>query len=282
MQLDANVPSRYMSSMRAGHLLAAHQTRSDEDSPAAMRLKLIACNVFQREASWCIARSPHVIDSDYTELGEHARSAGLRQLIQERIDASEKSGRTYDAIVLLFGLCGNATVGLQARRTLLVIPRAHDCCTILLGSRAKFTEHFGAAPSTPFSSAGYLERGDYFLRTGDGGVPGVQIGDAYQALVEKFGEEDAKYIWAEMYPDRGEEKAVFIDLPQTSHLGYAEKFEAKAAAAGKQAVQLPGDIRLIENLLLGNWDPKEYLIVPPTATIEGVYDWDEVVRAKKS
>lgn len=247
-----------------------------------MLLKLISCNVFQREAFWCIARSPHVIDSEFTELGEHARSAGLRQLIQSKIDATEASGKAYDAILLLFGLCGNATAGLQARRTRLVIPRAHDCCTILLGSRAKFTEHFGAAPSTPFSSAGYIERGNYFLRTSDDGDATVQTGDGYQALVEKYGEEDARYIWAEMHPDHGNDKAVFIDLPQTSHLGYADKFKAKAAEAGKQAVQLPGDIRLIENLILGQWDAQEYLVVPPAAAIEGVYDWDEVVRAKKT
>jgi len=245
-----------------------------------MLLKLISCNVFQREASWCIARSPHVIDSDYTELGEHARSAGLRQLIQARIDATEASGKTYDAILLLFGMCGNATVGLQARRTQLVIPRAHDCCTILLGSRAKFAEHFGTAPSTPFSSAGYIERGSYFLRTNDDGSADVQTGDSYKALVEKYGEEDAKYIWAEMYPDHGDKKAVFIDLPQTSHLGYAAQFKAKAEAAGKEAVQLPGDIRLIQNLINGEWDAKEYLVVPPAGAIEGVYDWDEVIRVK--
>jgi len=246
-----------------------------------MHLKLISCNVFQREAAWCIARSPHVIDAEFTELGEHARSAGLRQIIQDRIDATESSGKTYDAILLLFGLCGNATVGLQARRTQLIIPRAHDCCTILLGSRAKFAEHFGEAPSTPFSSVGYLERGNYFLRTSDEGITGVQTGNAFADLVEKYGEEDARYIWEEMHPDHGDKRAVFIDLPETSHLGYAKKFRAKAAAAGKEAVELPGNIRLIANLLNGEWDPKEYLIVPPAGAIDGVYDWDEVIRVKK-
>ena len=246
-----------------------------------MHLKLISCNVFQREASWCVAHTPHIIDSEYTELGEHARSAGLRQIVQDKIDATEAPGKTYDAILLLFGLCGNATVGLKARRTQLVIPRAHDCCTILLGSRGKFVEHFGDAPSTPFSSVGYLERGDYFLRTTDDGTTGVVTGDAFENLVEKYGEEDARYIWAEMHPDHGDNKAVFIDLPETSHLGYAAKFEAKAAAAGKQAVRLPGDIRLIANLLNGEWDPKEFLVVPPVAAIDGVYDWDEVIRVRK-
>ena len=246
-----------------------------------MLLKLICCNVFQREASWCIARSPHIIDPEYTELGEHSRSAGLRQIIQEKIDAADACGKRYDAILLLFGLCGNAAVGLQARKTRLIIPRAHDCCTILLGSRGRFVKEFGDAPSTPFSSAGYLERGDYFLRTDDNGGVGVQTGDAYKALVEQYGEDDAKYIWEQMHPVHGNEKAVFIDLPQTGHLGLAEQFAAKAQAAGKQCIRLDGDIRLIENLLQGNWDEKEYLVVPPGGMIEGVYDWDEIVRVRK-
>ncbi|MCC6414630.1 MAG: DUF1638 domain-containing protein [Opitutaceae bacterium] len=256
--------------------MAALQT-----SPLAMLLKLISCNVFQRETSLCLARTPHIIDPEYTELGEHARSAGLRQLIQSRIDAAEASGRNYDAILLLFGLCGNATVGLRARHTRLVIPRAHDCCTILLGSKAKFTEHFGDAPSTPFSSVGYIERGSYFLRTSDGGeAGGVQPGNAYQALVEKYGEEDAKFIWEELNPSHGSNKAVFIDIPETSHLGFAQKFLDKAGAAGMEPVRLEGSLRLIDGLLRGEWDEKDYLIVPPANAIEGVYDWDQVMRAQ--
>ena len=116
--------------------------------------KLIACNVFMREACYCISQSPHAIDVEFTELGEHVRSDALRQLIQSRIDAAEDSGKPYEAILILFGICGNAGIGLAARKTRLVMPRAHDCCTILLGSRARFQEHFGAQPSTPFGSAG--------------------------------------------------------------------------------------------------------------------------------
>ena len=43
------------------------------------------------------------LTSEYTELGEHARSDGLRKIIQDRIDATEASGKNYDAILLLFG-----------------------------------------------------------------------------------------------------------------------------------------------------------------------------------
>lgn len=238
-----------------------------------MRLKLISCNVFQREVCWCLARSPHIVDLEFTELGEHANSGRLRDLIQSRIDATEQTGKKYDAILLLFGLCGNATAGLLARQTQLIIPRAHDCCTILLGSKDKFAEHFKDAPSTPFSSAGYLERGDYFLRE-DGGN--------YAELVAQYGEEDAKYVWETLHPpalENAQPKAVFIDIPETTPREYVQRFQEKAAAAGKESVKLPGNMRLIHRLLLGEWDAKEFLVVPPGQKITGIYDWDEVFRA---
>mgnify|MGYP001112206213 FL=1 len=137
-----------------------------------MLLKLIACNVFMREACLCIARSPHVIDVDFFELGEHVQPTRLREALQAKIDEASNSAKNYDTILLLYGLCGNAAVGLRARNIRLVIPRAHDCCTILLGSKERFQEHFQANPSMPFSSVGYLERGSYYIRTDDGDGPG--------------------------------------------------------------------------------------------------------------
>jgi hypothetical protein len=248
-----------------------------------MLFKLIACNVFQREACIAIAGSPHVVDVEFTELGEHARSDRLRGLLQQRIDAAEASGKAYDAILLLFGVCGNATVGLTARRTRIILPRAHDCCTILLGSRKQFEANFKDAPSTPFSSVGYMERGSYFLRTSDDGDAAVILGDQFRQLVEQYGEEDARYIWEQMHPALpGDDKAVFIDIPETAHLGHKQQFEAKAAAAGKRTVHLSGDLRLIRALLSGDWSEEEFLTVRPGETIAGVYDFDRIVTARKA
>ncbi len=244
--------------------------------------KLIACNVFLREACWCIAQSPHVVDVEFTELGEHVHSATLRQTIQAKIDAAENCGKPYEAILLLFGICGNAGIGLTARKTKLVMPRAHDCCTILLGSRRKFQENFQDNPSTPFGSSGYVERGDYFMRVDDG-ESHVHYGDAFAAYVQQYGEENAKYIWEQMHPPGTDDcgnKAVFIDLPETAHLGHAEHFRQQAEAAGKQYVRLEGSIRLIRDLIFGNWNEQDFLIVPPGQQTAGVYDWTEIIRAK--
>jgi len=246
-----------------------------------MHLKLIACNVFQREACLCVADSPHIVDTEFTELGEHANSAMLRSIIQAKIDAADKEGK-YEAILVLFGLCGNSTIGLKAGRTKLVIPRAHDCCTILLGSTEEYRKRFEDNPSRPFSSIGYMERGDYFLRIEDEGVK-VLYGNGYAELVAQYGEEDAKYIWETLHPPAVEaldNKAVFIDLPETSSLGFAEKFRAKAEAEGKEYVRLQGDIRMVRDLIHGNWDPSRYLVVEPGQVTAGVYDWSEVITSK--
>ena len=246
-----------------------------------MNYRLIACNIFQREACACVARSPHVIDVDFLELGEHARPDSLRALLQSRIDAAEEHTRHYDAVLLLFGLCGNAGVGLMARRTPLVLPRAHDCATILLGSRVAFREHFGDNPSQGFSSNGYLERGEYFLRKPEEGGGVVAGGDAYAELVKQYGEENARYVWETMHPVRpGDDRAVFIRMPGIDDAKHAERFRVQAEAAGKHSEELTGSMRLVAALVDGRWDPAEFLVVPSGHQTAGVYDWDEVVRAK--
>jgi hypothetical protein len=249
-----------------------------------MLLKLICCNVFLREACLAIAQSPHLVDPDFFELGLHLQPDRLRETLQSRIDAAGQSAKQYDAILLLYGLCGNATVGLRAGKTRLVIPRAHDCCTILLGSKQRFQEHFGDNPSRAFGSVGYLERGSYFVRT-DLGDGQIHYGDQYAALVEQYGEDNARYIWETMYPRELEEQnnqVAFIDIPETAQLGAEQRFREKAAAEGKECLHVEGSLDLIRKLLNGDWDADDFLIVGPGERTAGVYDWQEVIRAEIS
>ena len=245
-----------------------------------MKLKLIACEVLYREVCRHAAASPHTVDVEFTEKNAHDRSEGLRALLQGKIDAAEGAPRRYDAVLLAFGLCGNSTLGLRARSVPLVIPRAHDCCTLFLGSRGRYREHFAANPSLPFSSAGYLERGESVFHTGstsDGGAGE----ERFRELVAQYGEENARYVWETMYvaPTHGDDRLIYINLPETAHLGFDRRAREAAAREGKEYVELPGDSRLIALLARGEWDPAEFLTVPPGQRIGGVYDWDEIVRA---
>ena len=246
-----------------------------------MYFKLIACDVLTREVGYCIARSPHTVDVEFTEKGQHEDSDRLRRVLQEKIDATAGGGKPYDAILLAYGLCGNATVQLEARSARLVLPRAHDCCTIYLGSRQRFKELFSDNPSRPFSSAGYMERGDSYLHDGDTGRL-LGLDRSYQDYVSQYGEENARYIMETLTLSRDantDDKVIYIDVPETSREEYAALCRESAQKEGREFMRVEGDIRLICKLLEGSWSREEFLIVEPGQKTRAVYDWEEIIRA---
>jgi hypothetical protein len=121
-----------------------------------MRIKCLGCDVLARAIYWSAAQSPHVVDVQLLERGLHNTPAVLRARLQEQIDSA--ASLSYDAVVLAYGLCGQATAGLVARGTPLVIPRAHDCITLFLGNRERYNEQFSNQPGTYWYTLDYLER----------------------------------------------------------------------------------------------------------------------------
>ena len=248
-----------------------------------MYYKLIACDVLTREVCHCVARSPHTVDVEFTEKGQHEDSDRLRLLLQEKIDRTAEKGTPYDAILLAYGLCGNATVQLEARNTRLVLPRAHDCCTIYLGSRQRFRELFADNPSRPFSSAGYMERGDSYLHDGDTGRL-LGLDRSYEDFVAQYGEENAEYIMETLTLSRDantDDKVIYIDVPETSREEYASLCRENAEKEGRQFLRVDGDIRLICKLVEGSWSSAEFLIVEPGQRTRAVYDWEEIIRVSE-
>jgi hypothetical protein len=252
-----------------------------------MVLKLIACEVFYREVCLCVAASPHRVDIEFTEKNAHEKSEVLRDQVQTKIDAAEAGAIAYDAILLGFGLCGNGVLGVGAKKTPLVLPRAHDCCTIFLGSRIAFKEHFASNPSLPFSSVGYMERGTSWIHDASTvSVPGLN--KSFEEYVAEYGEENARFIMETLtasneaaLSDSSDNRVVFVEVPELAHLGFAEKARREAERTGKRFVLIPGNMRLIRGLVDGAWSDEEYLVVPPGARIGGVYDWDRIVKVEE-
>lgn len=244
-----------------------------------MRLKLISCEVFYRELCYCSATSKHTIDLEFTDKDAHDRSSYLRELIQEKIDDAESSSVTYDAILLGFGLCGNSIAGLRARSTKVVVPRAHDCCTLFLGSKERFEEHFRDNPSLPFSSAGYIERGTSYMRESTMEET-LGADETYRKYVELYGEENARYLMETLHTPPHQDRLVFIDVPEFSHLGYADSCRRQAEADGREFVRLQGSLRLFKKLTAGDWDDEDFLVLDPGRTLEPTYDWKRIIDAK--
>lgn len=236
-----------------------------------MKFKLFSCNVFKRELEYLCPHSEHTLEVEFLELGEHAHPRELRRKLQERIDAVEG----VDAILLGYGLCGTATEGVTARHVPLVLPRSHDCCGILLGSRKRFEELFSAMPSSPFGSVGFVEHGEYYFSDGE-----MLFGDGYDALVEQYGEDDARYIWETMHPklDGQLVPISFISSPGIPCEEAKASCRAKAEEEGREFRELDGDLRLLRMLVSGEWPEEEFLTVRPGETIAQVGDWDRILK----
>ena len=247
------------------------------------RYRLIACSVFQRELCLSIAATGNLVDPEFHEISLHERPDVLRVALQERIDTVSSMppvrSRGYDAVLLGYGLCGNGLAGIEARDLPLVLPRVHDCCTILLGSRSEFLTRFGENLSASWSSVGYLERGTSGFRTSDSGrSPG--IGQSYDDLVKEYGEDNAAYVWETLHPEATEKVMRYIEIPETSNLGHADLLRARAKEEGKEFLLLEGSLRLLRGLVEGDWDPSEYLVIPPGARLEPTWDHEKIFEAK--
>jgi hypothetical protein len=112
---------------------------------------IIACEVMQPELEK--VRPENGVEIRYLKQGLHRTPDQLRHLIQEQIDqVAEDASR----IILGYGLCSNGIVGVKARRQELIVPRAHDCISLFMGSAAAYEKAFRSRPGTYYLSPGWV------------------------------------------------------------------------------------------------------------------------------
>jgi len=243
-----------------------------------MFLKVIACEIAVREFQFAAARSRNMVDLEFLTQGHHDTPNTGRVEIQARIDAVP-AGK-YDAVVLGYGLCSNILAGLTTRHTPLVIPRAHDCITIFLGSKERYQQCFAQNPGTYYYTSGWLEcakrRGQNAAAWGGASLPASASSNLkanYDAWVEKYGEDQARYLleemsrWTEAYSH-----GTLIDFDFLKHLKLSEQVRQICTQKGWQYGEIQGDLALICRLLDGEWSEAEFLTVPPGKKVVAAYD----------
>ena len=254
-----------------------------------MRLKLIACKALFRELSYISALSDNIVDITWIRQGCHDYPDQLRSVLQNEIDLIEqgkdihtnkqleKQGSSgvaedFDAILIGYGLCSNATAGIKSQKYPLVIPRAHDCVTLFLGSRERYAEYFKSIPGCFWYSASWMENTD---------MPGRERVErttkAYQDM--GYDEETISYLLEEMSGLNNYHHAAYIRMPFLDREKYRKTTKDAAEYFQWQYHELEGDMGLLERFISGDWKEEEFLVLKPQETAEASYD-EYIIRRK--
>jgi hypothetical protein len=252
-----------------------------------MRLKLIACEIFYRELSAAVARSTNRVDVEFLPKGLH--DAG-QTAMSARLNAALAAVDTaqYEAVLLGYGLCSNGLLGLAARVVPLVVPRAHDCITLFLGSQERYLDYFMSHPGVYFKTTGWIERGEGLAQlspeaTAQLGPQAIQnrsgMGQSYEELAAKYGEDNARFLYEQLGNMlRNYRGLTFIEMGVEPDDRFERRTRQEAAERGWTFEKLAGDMALVQALVDGPWDADRFLVVPPGCHIVPSFD-DSVIKA---
>ncbi len=224
-----------------------------------MRRVIIACKVMQS------LMKPHLdsaSDATFMDYGLHRTPALMTPALQAEIDRLDEPC----TILVGYGLCGNGLAGLKSGRHTLIIPRADDCITLLLGSYRRYKQEFDAEPGTYYLTKGWLESGSNPLQE-------------YQELLAKYDRETADWITDEEYrnykrlvlvaPDAAEldayrEQALEVAAYCASRWGFAYEERIGSRDFIDQLVtQGPGLVASTE----------DFLVIPPGGEVKQEMFW---------
>jgi hypothetical protein len=241
------------------------------------RYRAVVCEVLYREACLCAAQSANMIDLDFVSQGLHDIDAPeMARRIQDRIDAA--AADRYAAVLLGFALCNNGIVGVRARDIPVVIARAHDCITLFLGSKERYREQSGRAPGTYYRTTGWVERDSTPEDLGCATkMHKLGLDRAYDDYVREYGEENARYIWQTIQGGLVHyDTLAYIEMGLGGRRSYEDATRREAAERGWRFALIPGDLSLLRRLFAGEWEEKDFLVVPPGRGIVATNDEDIV------
>ncbi len=210
-----------------------------------LKRKVIACATVIEEM---IPFLPEDVPYEVLDFGMHLNPSGLKKLLQEKIDqASEEA----DVLLIGYGLCSMAVIGLRASTATLVIPRTEDCIAIFLGSSKEYKIQNQKEPGTYYLTKGWIEGGSTPF-------------DEHQKLIEKYGKDKAKRMTQMVL--KNYKRLAFIntgDAALERYHAYSKRFAQEFDLSYEE---IQGNPALVRKMINGPWD-EDFVVIQPGQTL---------------
>ncbi len=209
------------------------------------RRRVIACATVIEEM---LPFLPADVPYEVLDFGLHLRPPELKRSLQEKIDEASQHA---DVILLGYGLCSMAVVGLHATTASLVVSRSDDCIAIFLGSCAAYKQQASKEPGTYYLTKGWIEVGDSPF-------------SEHEKLVAKYGE--AKAMRMMKLTLKNYTRLAFINTGNYDLERYRDYARRASAKFDLRYEEIDGSPALVQKMIAGPWDD-EFVVVPPGETI---------------
>ena len=202
----------------------------------------IICGTLRRETELILAESSLSLPVFYMESGLHEQPRLLRARLQEMLDSLDG----YERVLLSFGQCGNALVGVIPRAA-LIFPRVEDCISLLIGSpRAR--QSLCAACPTYFLTQGWLDGKRNLLAE-------------YDYTLNKYGPARGAELFSEML--RGYRRIGVLDTGASDPDAVLVQAAPLCQRLGMKAEIIPASTAYLRQLLTGPWPEERFTLLPP-------------------
>jgi len=219
--------------------------RTSMDQVNLERCKLIACATVIEEMLPFIP--PHM-SYEVLDFGLHTDPKSLKIALQNTINSSAPD---IETILLGYGLCSQAVLGLRSGSRTLIIPRVDDCIAIFLGSVAEYQKQHQIVPGTYYLTKGWIESGD---------TPFSE----YDILVKRYGEQIAQRIINKIL--KNYTRLAFINTGNNKLEYYREHARSMAGRFNLRYEEIQGSDVIIKKMLYGPWNA-EFVTIPPGKTV---------------
>jgi hypothetical protein len=191
---------------------------------------------------------PKDILYEVLDFGLHLNPSELKRILQNKIDeASEEA----DVLLLGYGLCSMAVIGLKASTATLVIPRTDDCIGIFLGSSKEYKKQAQKEPGTYYLTKGWIDVGDTPF-------------DEHKKLIDRYGKEKAERMTKLVL--KNYKRLAFINTGAYELDHYRQYSKDIARDFDLTFEEIEGSPDLVKKLINGPWD-EEFVVVQPGQTL---------------